>query len=155
MSHLTVVEFMLSTVAAVQRTADVAFLGELITDKLLLKATGEIQMGIDLSQVRDVQIDGDTIRFTAPKPEIISVELLPDKSQIYESQQLIFLSNYSGLETEALEMARQQLRAEVATNSSMTALAEEFGRLKLTEFLRKVGYTNVEVTFVEGEATDE
>ncbi len=155
MNHLTVIEFMMSTIAEVQRTANVALLGDLVTDHLLLKATGEIQMGIDLSQVRDVQIDGDTIRFTAPKPEILSVELLPDKSQIFESRQVLFLSNYTGLETEALETARQQLRAEVAANSSMAELAEEFGRLKLTDFLRKVGYANVEVTFVEGEATDD
>lgn len=155
MSHLTVIEFRMSTIAEVQRTANVALLGDLITDHLLLKATGEIQMGIDLSQVRDVQIDDDTIHFTAPRPEILSVELLPDKSQIFESRQVLFLSNYTGLETEALEAARQQLRAEVAENSSMTQLAEEFGRLKLTDFLRKVGYTNVEVTFVEGESTDD
>jgi hypothetical protein len=151
MNHLTVIEFQQSTVAQVERRADVAFLGEVVTDRLLLKATGNIQMAIDLGQVRDVVIDDTTIRFTAPKPQIISVELLPEKSQIYDSVQVIFLSNYSGLETEALDLARQQLRAEIAANPSMTELAEEFARLKLTEFLEKVGYTTVDVTFVEGE----
>jgi hypothetical protein len=150
MSHLTVIEFMLSSVVDIQRTAEVAWFGDLVTDRLLLKATGEIQMGLDLGQVRDVQIDGDTIRFTAPKPEIVSVELLPERSQIFDRQQALFLSNYTGLETEALEMARRQLRAEVAANPSMMKLAEEYGRLQLTEFLRKLGYTTVEVTFVEG-----
>jgi len=155
LSHLTVIEVMMSTIAEVQRTANVAIWGDLVTDHLLIKATGEIQLGIDLSQVANVEIDGESIRFTVPKPEIISVELLPDKSQIFESRQVLFLSNYSGLESEALEAARQQLRAEVAANQSMTELAEEFGRLKLTDFLHKIGYTNVDITFVEGEALDD
>lgn len=150
MSHLTVIEFTLSNVVDIQRTADVGLFGDMVTDRLLLKATGEIQLGIDLEQVRDVQINGDTIQFTAPKPEIISVELLPHRSQIFERRQVLFLSNYTGLETEALEMARRQLRAEVAANPSMMKLAEEYGRLQLTEFLRKLGYATVEITFVEG-----
>ncbi|MEZ4617062.1 MAG: DUF4230 domain-containing protein [Caldilineaceae bacterium] len=98
-----------------------------------------------------MQINGDAIRFTAPNPRSWSVELLPDRSQIFERQQMLFLSNYTGLETEALEMARQQLRAEVAANPSMMKLAEEYGRLQLTEFLRKLGYSTVDITFVEGE----
>ncbi|MCB0185987.1 MAG: DUF4230 domain-containing protein, partial [Caldilineaceae bacterium] len=125
-------------------------LGEVITDQLLLKATGEIQLGIDLSQVHDVFIDGTSIRFNVPQPEIVSVELLPEKSQIYDRRQVLFLSNYTGLETEALEAARQQLRVDVNENSAMLELAEEYGKLKLTEFLRNVGYTDVEVNFVEG-----
>lgn len=149
MSYLTVIEFMQSSVVDIQRTAEVALLGDVVTDRLLLKATGEIQMGLDLSQVRDVEIDEDAIRFTVPKPEIISVELLPDRSQIFERRQTLFLSNYTGLETEALEMARRQLRAEVAANPSMTKLAEEYGRLQLSEFLQKLGYTTVEVSFAE------
>ncbi|MEZ4617063.1 MAG: hypothetical protein R2867_16365 [Caldilineaceae bacterium] len=45
MSHLTVIEFMQSSVVDIQRTADVSWLGDLVTDRLLLKATGEIQFG--------------------------------------------------------------------------------------------------------------
>ncbi|MCB0061149.1 MAG: DUF4230 domain-containing protein [Caldilineaceae bacterium] len=150
MSHLTVIEFMQSSVVDIQRTAEVALLGDVVTDRLLLKATGEIQMGLDLSQVRDVEINGTAIRFTAPQPEIISVELLPERSQIFERRQTLFLSNYTGLETEALEMARRQLRAEVAATPSMMTLAEEYSRLQLSEFLHKLGYTTVEITFVEG-----
>ncbi|MCB0109481.1 MAG: DUF4230 domain-containing protein, partial [Caldilineaceae bacterium] len=150
MSHLTVIEFLMSSVVNVERRANVALLGEVITDQLLLKATGEIQLGIDLSQVDDVFIDGTSIRFNVPQPEIVSVELLPEKSQIYDRRQVLFLSNYTGLETEALEAARQQLRVDVNENSAMLELAEEYGKLKLTEFLRNVGYTDVEVNFVEG-----
>ncbi len=150
MSHLTVIEFMLSTVVDVQRTTEVAILGDLVTDRLLLKAAGEVQLGLDLSQVTDVQVAGNAIRFTAPKPQIISVELLPERSQIFGRQQAFLLSNYTGLETEALEMARRQLRAEVAATPSMMALAEEYGRLQLRDFLHKLGYAEVEITFVEG-----
>ena len=35
-------------------------------------------------------------------------------------------------------------------HAAMLELAEEYGKLKLTEFLRNVGYTDVGVNFVEG-----
>lgn len=150
MSHLTVIEFMQTAVVDVQRTAELAWFGDLVTDRILLKATGEVQMGIDLGQVQDVEIDGTSIRLTVPKPEILSVELLPERSQIFARQQNIFLSNYTGLETEALEMGRRQLRAEVMATPSTLALAEEYGRLQLSEFLRKLGYETIEITYSEG-----
>lgn len=150
MSQLTVIELLMSTVVNVERRANVTLLGEVVTDQLLLKATGEIQMGIDLSQVHDIVIEDSSIRFKVPKPEIVSVELLPDKSEIYDRYQAFLLSNYTGLETEALEVARQQLRVDAAENGAMQTLAEEYAKLKLTEFLRNVGYTDVAVTFVEG-----
>jgi hypothetical protein len=59
----------------------------------------------------------------------------------------LFLSQSAGLESEALEKARQQLRQEIGGNESMNKLAQEFARLQLAEFLRKAGFTAVEITF--------
>ena len=153
LNYLTSVEFTASSVVASQRTTDLTLPGEivlmndLITDRLLLKAVGKVQMGINLGAVSNVQIVGDKISLVVPRPEVVSVELLPDQSQIYDSIQVWFLSQYEGLETEALEQARTQLRSEVADNASMTKLAAEMARLQLTEFLRKTGFQTVEITF--------
>lgn len=154
LSYLTTVEFTISSVVEAQRTASVAWLGEMVTDRLLLKVVGEVQVGIDLSEVTNVQIKGDAIRFVAPAPIVTSVELLPDQSQIFSRQQMLFLSQYQGLETQALEQARQQLYYDVATNPSMMKLAQEFARLQLTEFLHKVGFATVEVMFQMQSYTD-
>ena len=77
----------------------------------------------------NVKVTGTKISLVAPKPEVISVELLPDQSQIYDSVQVWFLSQYQGLEKDALEKARLQLGDEVADNASMTKMAERNGPL--------------------------
>lgn len=147
LSYLTSVEFTTSSVVQEERTAEVPWIGTVVSDRLLIKAVGEVQVGIDLAQVRDVQIEGKSIRFTAPKPMVISVELLPQQSQIFERVNVWLLSQYAGLETTALERARQQMRTDIANNESMMKLAQEFSRLQLVAFLQKAGFTQVEVEF--------
>ena len=147
LSYLTSVEFTTSSVVQEERTTELPWLGNVVSDRLLLKAVGEVQVGIDLAQVKDVHITGKTIRFTAPRPMVTSVELLPQQSQIYESATVWLLSQYPGLETAALERARQQMHHEITTNESMMKLAQEFSRLQLIEFLQKAGFSKVEITF--------
>lgn len=154
LSYLTSVEFTASTVVQEERTAELPWIGNVVSDRLLLKAVGEVQVGIDLAQVTNVQIEGKTIRFTAPKPVVTSVELLPQQSQIYENVNIWLLSQYPGLETAALERARQQMRTEISTNASMMKLAQEFSRLQLVEFLQKTGFSQVEITFEQVQEQD-
>ncbi len=154
LSYLTVVEFTTSTVAQEERTTQVPLLGEVVSDRLLLKAVGKVQVSIDLAQVRDVKVGGTKITLTAPKPAVTSVELLPDRSQIFERTNVWLLSQYTGLESAALEQARQQMRTEIDENASMMKLAQEFARLQLTEFLHKTGFSEVEIHFDEGAQND-
>lgn len=147
LSYLTSVEYTTATIVQEERTTELPWLGKVATDRLLLKAVGEVQVGIDLKQVRDVQINGKHIRFVAPEPIVTSVELLPQKSEVYERVNVWLLSQYAGLETSALEQARRQMRDEITNNDSMMKLAAEFARLQLTEFLQKTGFTHVEIIF--------
>ena len=154
LSYLTSVEFTTATVVQEERTTEVPWLGTVVSDRLLLKAVGEVQVGIDLKQVRNVQISGKTIRLTAPEPIVTSVELLPEKSEVYERVNVWLLSQYAGLETSALEQARRQMRDDITNNASMMKLAAEFARLQLTEFLQKTGFTTVEITFAHQQEYD-
>ncbi|MCE7981198.1 MAG: DUF4230 domain-containing protein [Caldilinea sp. CFX5] len=154
LSYLTSVEFTTATVVQEERTTELPWLGKVVSDRLLLKAVGEVQVGIDLKKVHDVQISGKTIRFTAPEPMVTSVELLPEKSEVYERVNVWLLSQYAGLETSALEQARRQMRDDITNNASMMKLAAEFARLQLTEFLQKIGFTTVEITFEQQQEYD-
>ena len=154
LSYLTSIEFTTSSVVETQRKTTVPWVGEMVTDRLLLKVVGKVQVGIDLSQVRNVRIEGKTIQFDAPTPMVTSVELLPNQSQIFDHQQVLFMSQYTGMEKEAMETARQQLHQEVSENASMMNLAEEFARLHLTEFLRKAGFDTVKITFKDSQLDD-
>ncbi len=152
LNYLTTIEFTTSSVVTTQRTANlevggVRLMDNLVTDRLLLKAVGKVQLGLNLGQVSNVKVAGSKISLVLPTPEVTSVELLPDQSQIFDSVQVWFLSQYQGMETEALEKARKQLGDEVADNPSMMNMASEMARLQLTEFLRKTGFTTVEITF--------
>jgi hypothetical protein len=148
LGYLTSMEYTTSTMVEKERTRPGigAVLG---TDRILLLAVGRIQMGVDLTLIgdSDVDISGTSIRVVLPPVMVVSVELLPDKSTIYESDRSWLFSEYEGLEVEAMEQARQQLLEQAQYNQGMIDLAETLARLQLTEFLRSLGYQEVEILF--------
>lgn len=147
MNHLTSVTFNAATIVEAERETTIALLGDIRTDRLLLKVVGDVLVGIDLDKISNVETDGTAIRLSLPAPEILSVEILPQESQIFESTRTLFLSQYDGLETEALEKARQQLRIEITQNDGLMELARDKSRLQLTEFLESVGFQEIEINF--------
>ena len=48
-----------------------------------------------------------------------------------------------------MDEARRKLLEQAQTNPTMRELAETTARLQLTEFLRKLGYTDVVIEFAE------
>ena len=125
-------------------------LGALLgTDHILLTAVGRIQMGVDLGQIddSDVEIDGTSISITLPRAMVISVDLLPEESRIYESDRSWLFSEYEGLELAAMEQARQQLLDQAMHNEGMAEMAETLARLQLTEFLRSIGYREIDIEY--------
>ncbi|MCE7985350.1 MAG: DUF4230 domain-containing protein [Caldilinea sp. CFX5] len=163
LNHLTTIEYTASSIVMQERTADfeeflrtVPWVGDtflptlgkdVVTDRLVLKAVGKVQLGVEMAQVADVQITGGTISLTLPQPKVIAVAILPEESQIFEQQHFWLLSQYAGMENAALEQARSQLQSEVAANQEMLRLTADMARMQLTNFLRKAGFTTVEITF--------
>jgi len=115
-------------------------------------AVGEVQAGVDLSQIEpeDVEIEGTRVRVAVPHAAVTSVELLPGETRIYDSERSWILSDYEGLETEALEQARVQLREEALNSEGMMALADRVARLQLADLLHTLGFTEVEIVFQDG-----
>lgn len=145
---LTSIRFKISTV--VERERERQGLSSLIgTDRVLLMAVGDVQAGVDLREIEpeDVEIDGTRLRVVLPHATVTSIELLPGETRIYDSQQSWILSTYEGLETEALEQARRQLREEAEQNEGMLALADRVARLQLADLLHKLGFSEVEIVF--------
>ena len=163
LNHLTTIDYTTSSIVMQERTADfeeflrtVPWVGDtflpalgkdVVTDRLVLKAVGKVQLGVEMAQIADVQITGGRIRFTLPQPKVIAVEILPKESQIFEQQHFWLLSQYAGMENAALEQARAQLQSEVAANQAMLRMSADMARLKLANFLRKAGFTTIEITF--------
>lgn len=141
LNELTVAEYTLSTV--VQAISSPDYLqGKFGTDQVVLKAVGKVKVGIKLEKVTQ-SINGASIIMTLPPPEVLGVELLPERSEIISSQQRWVLSDYSGLETQALGKARVDLETLVRESPSMMDLSKELTKYRLTDHLRGLGFTDI------------
>lgn len=149
LGYLSSVEYSATTV--VERMRERRGIGGVLlgTDRVVIMAVGKIRAGVDLNKIEpsDVQINGKAIKVTVPRAEIFTVELLPEASRIFDSRRSWLFSEYEGLELEALDEARRRLRAEAERNATMLEIAETMARLQLTEFLRKMGFEQVEIAF--------
>jgi hypothetical protein len=108
----------------------------------------EVQAGIDMTKIADsdVEIDGKHVKITLPPAEITSVELLPAETEIFDSQQKWVLSDYEGIEVEALDIARSQLTDWANSQSNIQSTAEVVAKAQLDDFLRQLGFEEIEIT---------
>lgn len=149
LGDLSTVEYTASTVVELSRPRR-GIGGVLLgTDRVVLMAMGRIRAGVDLSKIKpsDVHINGRSIKIKVPRAQVLTVELLPEASRVFDSQRSWLFSEYEGLELEALDEARRKLRAEAERNAAMLEIAETMTRLQLAEFLRKAGFEQVEIEF--------
>ncbi len=148
LGHLVSMEYVASTVVERERPREglTAILPG--RDRVMLLAYALVRMGVDLSQLKpaDVQVqDGNRIRVRLPPVDVLSVELLPARSEVYDSSQRWLLSEYAGLEVEALDIARARIREQAHADEAMRALAERLIRAQLSDFLRRLGFVEVDV----------
>jgi len=148
LGYLTSVEYTLQTVVEVEREEQ-GFIS-LGRDRILLLAVGNIEAGVNLDQVQDsdIIIDGPKVTLYLPRAEITSVELLPGETEVFDAQRKWILSDYEGLEIEALDKARRQLEDWAVNRVEVLDRAETSAETKLTKFLRQLGFTEVEIIFV-------
>jgi len=152
LGYLTSVQYKMQTVIADNRSDENWWSRVFGNDRVLMLAVGNVQAGIDMRAISpgDVHISGDHITLVIPHATINSVELLPNESQVIDSQQKWAFSEYTGLETETLDAARQQLQLWAENEASVLPVAERLAKLQLTEFLQTVGFRTVTITFKEG-----
>ncbi len=155
LGYLTSVEYKLKTVVALERNKETANFFDAVVeflgggaDRVLLSAVGNVQAGIDMTKIADadVQIDGKRVKIILPPAEVTSVELLPAETEIFDSRQKWVLSDYEGIEVEALDIARSQLTDWAKSQSNITDTAEVVARAQLEDFLRQLGFEEIEIT---------
>lgn len=149
LGDLSSVEYTASTVVEMSRSRQGIGSVLLGADRVVLIAVGRIRAGVELSKIKpaNVQINGRSIKLRLPRAQVLTVELLPEVSRVFDSQRSWLFSEYEGLELEAMNEARRKLRAEAERNAAMLEMAETMTRLQLTEFLRKAGFEQVEIEF--------
>lgn len=125
----------------------------LAPERILLAAVGNVEAGIDLTKIQknNIKIDGTTVHLVLPPAQVTSVELLPDETEIYDTAQGWLLSEYQGLEVEALNTARQQLEQWAVERNNLLTKAEDEAKVQLDSFLKKLGFEEVIITYKRDE----
>jgi len=119
-------------------------LKDLIGDKLLFIAHGQVIAGVDLAKIKlsDLYEKDNQITLDLPEAEIFNTVLDNQKSYIYDRQTGFFTKGDPQLETSVRQAAEKEI--ETATiNDGILSQASQNAVVFLTNFLIKLGYPNV------------
>jgi uncharacterized protein DUF4230 len=114
-------------------------------EEVLVIATGEVEAGVDLSEIGkdDVRVEGETVTMRLPEPEILSASLDEEKTRVYDR-------DFSPLnvrpDDELVEEAR--LRAiekveETARENGILETAEANAENSIRAFVTTLGFEEV------------
>jgi hypothetical protein len=127
-------------------------LERLSSDKLLLVAEGEVVAGFDLTKVRagDIVVVGTAVTLTLSPPEILYTRVDNERTFVYERDTGLLRNPDPDLETQARRMAEEKL-TNWALDRGILEDAKKYGRSYLENFLRSLGFTQVNVNIREAE----
>ena len=95
-------------------------------EKVLLVATGDVEAGVDLSEIGedDVRVEGETVTIRLPEPEVLSASLDEEETRVYDR-------DYSPLNLRPDDDLVEEARAEA--EERIEAAARENGILDTAE----------------------
>jgi hypothetical protein len=120
----------------------------LLSDRLLLIASGDVIAGVDLAKLQDSDVtispDGKTITLRLPPSEIFSKSLNNDRTRVYDRQTGIFASENKDLETQARTAAEGEILQAACEGGVMQKAADEAKR-SVEQFVRLLDFDVVNV----------
>ncbi len=114
-------------------------------EEVLLVAVGDVEAGVDLSDLTegDVRVEDKTITLRMPEPEISSVSLDEEQTRLYDRDQgVLRLRPDETLVEEARREAQDELVA-AARQNDIRATAESNAEDTIRTFLTTLGYEEV------------
>jgi hypothetical protein len=147
-SELTTASFTMQAVVPTEQDATLS--GFTIgTTKLLYVAYGEVQAGVDLSEITEqsVQTSDDMIQIQLPSPKLLNSKIDVTKSQVYD-----YNRGFLGLgpdvapdlQTKAQQEALQKI-VQVACDEGILQKASDRAKFVVTQLLNTAGYKAVTV----------
>jgi hypothetical protein len=116
-------------------------------ERLLMLVYGDVEAGFDLEKLTEENLwtDGTRVRLVLPAPEILNSSIDFDQTHIvYYENNLILEQNNPNLQGEALEEAQKGIK-QAALRDGILDKANNYGKLYFENFLRSLGFTEVEV----------
>lgn len=124
--------------------------------RMLITCRAIIKAGIDLSQVRDMDIssEGSSLTVTLPPPQILSFSLPPENIRVAYTDVGPLRDPFSQSETIAvLQQAEKQIRRQ-ADSLQLLPQAAKNATLFIKQFFEQAGYTEVNVKFRYSETAE-
>lgn len=114
-------------------------------EKVLLVAAGNVEAGIDLSEVGedDVRVEGKTVTISLPEPEVLSVSLDEQKTRVYDRDYSpLNLRPDDDLVEEARATAEEKIEA-AARENGVLETAETNAKGSIGAFVEALGFERV------------
>lgn len=117
-----------------------------VKERILLIVYGEVKAGFDLSKLReeDLWTDGTRVQLHLPAPEILSTSIDYDRTHVVFYQKSLLIEHDPDLGRETLDTAEEAIR-QAAMEAQVLDNASKYGQLYFENFLRSLGFTEVEV----------
>lgn len=125
--------------------------------RMLVSCRAQIKAGIDLSQIRDIDIqaDGDRISIKLPPPQILTFSIPPENIKVVYSDVGPFRSPFSQAETNAImQQAERQIRRQ-ADSLNILQQAQEGAAVFVRNFFQQAGYKEVDISYRYREQTSQ
>lgn len=146
MGQLATTEFELSKIVQARDEDTWYKVGE---RRMLVSCRARVRAGIDLSQIRDidVQADGSQVSIKLPPPQIFTFSLPPENIRVVYTDVGILRSPFSQAETNGiLQQAEVQIRRQV-DSLNILQQAQEGAALFVRRFFEQAGFTTVNITY--------
>lgn len=142
LAQLVTVKYVFEKVVVIE---DAKWYGQ---NRLLMVAHGVAKAGVDLQKVKasDVQIRGNRIALTLPKPHLVDVYLDEGKTEILERTTGVLRLFDQQMEQDARRQAVESLRKS-ARAAGILKDAEDRTRLQVSMLARVAGFEDVAIEF--------
>jgi hypothetical protein len=114
-------------------------------EKVLLAASGDVEAGVDLSEIgdEDVRVGDDTVTIRLPEPEVLSASLDEENTRVYDRDYSpLNLRPNDDLVEEARATAEERLEA-AARENGILETAETNAEQSIRAFVTTLGFEEV------------
>jgi hypothetical protein len=151
LSDLVGAEYSGTHITKIERDATGLINYYLFSDRLSLSAEGSVRAGIDLSQLReeDVQVKGVTVTVTLPPAKILSYGLNTAKTSVDYRDTAVLAGNNLDMETVARQSAESDIVAAACAKGILDMAATGI-KGTLTTMLQKFGFEDIRIMITAG-----
>ncbi|MBU0491619.1 MAG: DUF4230 domain-containing protein [Chloroflexi bacterium] len=117
-----------------------------VKEEILLLVYGDVRAGFDLSKLQegDLWTDGTRVQLHLPAPEILSVSIDEERTHVVYYAKSFIVAPDPNLPGASRQIAKDAIQ-QAAIEAGILEKAQEYGELFFENFLRSLGFTDVNV----------